>query len=138
MPRQNQTMHTDLYQLTMMYGYYRAGTHKREAVFDLFFHRSLWCNHVITAGLEQAIEYIQNSFFPGGFDHLASLKLLVLIFSTSAGFHLTGDILAMPRCRCFPHEPLFGSRPNLPRAINRNGFARNDRTSKPTATKAPE
>ena len=110
MPRQNQTMHTDLYQLTMMYGYYRAGTHKREAVFDLFFRTGPFGgNHVITAGLEQAIEYIQNLHFSQeDLDYLASLKLFSPDFlDFLRDFTFTGDILAMPEGTvAFPHEPL--------------------------------
>ena len=33
----NLTMMTDLYQLTMMYGYYKHGMSQNEAIFDLFF-----------------------------------------------------------------------------------------------------
>lgn len=33
----NLTMMTDLYQLTMMYGYYKFGMTKNQAVFDVFF-----------------------------------------------------------------------------------------------------
>ena len=32
----NLTMMTDLYQLTMMYGYFKAGKHRDKAVYDLF------------------------------------------------------------------------------------------------------
>ena len=32
-------MMTDLYQLTMMYGYFKAGKHNEKAVYDLFFRR---------------------------------------------------------------------------------------------------
>ena len=33
----NLTMLTDLYQLTMMYGYFKEGMQKNEGIFDLFF-----------------------------------------------------------------------------------------------------
>ena len=33
----NLTMMTDLYQLTMMYGYYKEGKMDQQVVFDLFF-----------------------------------------------------------------------------------------------------
>lgn len=36
----NLTMMTDLYQLTMMYGYFRKGMGENRAVFDLFYRRA--------------------------------------------------------------------------------------------------
>ena len=36
----NLTLLTDLYQLTMMNGYYRENKHDTEAVFDLFFREN--------------------------------------------------------------------------------------------------
>ena len=35
--KRNLTMMTDLYELTMMYGYFSKGMYKNEAVFDVFF-----------------------------------------------------------------------------------------------------
>ena len=35
----NLTMMTDLYQLTMMYGYFRKKTHENMAVYDVFFRK---------------------------------------------------------------------------------------------------
>ena len=65
----NLTMLTDLYQLTMMNGYLKYGMDKNKAVFDMFF-RPLQNNSVyaVMAGLEQAIEYINNLHLrhPGG------------------------------------------------------------------------
>ena len=37
----NLTMMTDLYQLTMMYGYYKFGMTKNQAVFDVFFRENM-------------------------------------------------------------------------------------------------
>ena len=37
MSSRNLTMMTDLYQLTMMYGYFKKGMAGNKAVFDLFF-----------------------------------------------------------------------------------------------------
>lgn len=48
----NNTMFTDLYQLTMMYGYYKAGKMDDEVVFDLFFRKNPFGNgYSIVAGL---------------------------------------------------------------------------------------
>ena len=93
----------------MMYGITEP-EHKREAVFDLFFRTGPFGgNHVITAGLEQAIEYIQNLHFSQeDLDYLASLKLFSPDFlDFLRDFTFTGDILAMPEGTvAFPHEPL--------------------------------
>ena len=37
--RSSLALATDLYQLTMAYGYWKAGVHEREAVFHLTFRR---------------------------------------------------------------------------------------------------
>ena len=49
----NLTMMTDLYQLTMMYGYYRCGMDKNNAIFDLFFRQRDNSAYAIMAGTEQ-------------------------------------------------------------------------------------
>ncbi len=60
----NLTMMTDLYQLTMMYGYFKAGKHNEKAVYDLFFRRrGDETNYAVCAGLEQVIELINNLRF---------------------------------------------------------------------------
>lgn len=61
---QNLTMMTDLYQLTMMYGYYKHGMTKNEAVFDLFF-RSPRPNseYTVMAGTQSVIDYINGLRF---------------------------------------------------------------------------
>ena len=52
----NLTMMTDLYQLTMMDGYYLEGKANQTAVFDLFFRQKDEINYAVFAGLEQAID----------------------------------------------------------------------------------
>lgn len=52
---------TDLYQLTMAYGYFKAGKAEEEAVFNLYFRKNPFKGgYVITAGLENVIEYIND------------------------------------------------------------------------------
>src|SRR5881275_163999 len=51
---------TDLYQLTMAYGYWKSGRAEREAVFHLFFRNSPFqCGFTLTAGLAPTIEFLQ-------------------------------------------------------------------------------
>jgi len=55
---------TDLYELTMAYGYWKAGPTDREAVFHLTFRRSPFQGgYTLAAGLATAIEYLENSRF---------------------------------------------------------------------------
>ena len=77
MAERNLTMMTDLYQLTMMYGYYKNGMDKDEAVFDLFF-RTCRPNseYTVAAGLQTAIEYIKDLHFSD--DDIAYLRSLNL------------------------------------------------------------
>ncbi len=55
---------TDLYQLTMAYGYWKNGLYDRPAVFNLFFRKNPFKGHYsIAAGLQLAIDYLQNLKF---------------------------------------------------------------------------
>lgn len=52
---------TDLYQLTMAYGYWATEARDKEAVYHLFFRKAPFEGTLaIAAGLEQAIEYLRN------------------------------------------------------------------------------
>ncbi len=105
----NLTMMTDLYQLTMMYGYYKEGMKENEAVFDLFFRPKEAIEYAVMAGIESVIDYInQLHFDPEDLDYLRSLNLFDEDFlSYLAGFSFTGDIYGMPEGTIvFPYEPL--------------------------------
>src|SRR2546426_12145038 len=57
---------TDLYQLTMAYGYWKSGRAEREAVFHLFFRNSPFqCGFTLTAGLAPTIEFLRAFQFTG-------------------------------------------------------------------------
>src|SRR5580704_13776246 len=50
---------TDLYQLTMAYGYWKSGRAEREAVFHLFFRKAPFqSGFTIAAGLATAIDFL--------------------------------------------------------------------------------
>jgi len=107
--QKNLTLLTDLYQLTMMNGYFLTSNHNTVAVFDLFFRAKEEINYGIMAGLEQAIEYIKNLSFTK--DDIKYLKMLNL-FSDNflqylQEFRFSGDIWAVAEGEVvFPNEPI--------------------------------
>jgi nicotinate phosphoribosyltransferase len=67
---------TDLYQLTMACGYWKAGTADREAVFHLLFRRAPFGGgYAIAAGIAPAIEFLQRfTFTSDDLSYLATLR----------------------------------------------------------------
>jgi nicotinate phosphoribosyltransferase len=67
---------TDLYQLTMAYGYWKAGKAEQEAVFHLFFRKHPFQGgFAIACGLETVIDYLENfKMNEGDINYLASLE----------------------------------------------------------------
>ena len=54
-------MLTDLYQITMVYGYWKAGKQNDNATFDLYFRKNPFHGEfTIFAGLEECLHYIEN------------------------------------------------------------------------------
>jgi nicotinate phosphoribosyltransferase len=107
---------TDLYELTMAYGYWKTGIMDREAVFHLTFRDNPFKGgFTIACGLEYALDYIGNfKFDPSDIEYLETLK-------TGAGTPLFEkgflDYLSKLKAECsvdavpegtvvFPHEPL--------------------------------
>lgn len=100
---------TDLYELTMMQGYYF--THpKQRAVFDMFFRRQPFGGgFTIFAGLEPLIDAVVNiTFTDKDIEYLESLKIFKKEFLTYLSqYRFTGDILAVREGTIvFPHEPI--------------------------------
>jgi nicotinate phosphoribosyltransferase len=94
----------------MMYGYFKTNTHRRQAVFDLFFRKPNENSaYAIAAGLEQVIDYIKNLHFSEeDIKYLDSLQLFDRDFLNELReFHFTGDIYAVPEGTVvFPNEPM--------------------------------
>ncbi len=105
----NLTLLTDLYELTMMQGYYKNPT-SQIVVFDAFYRKNPSDGaYAIMAGLEQVIEYVRNLHFsPDDIDYLRELKMFDEDFlEYLRGLHFTGDIYAIPEGTViFPREPL--------------------------------
>lgn len=106
----NLTLLTDLYQITMMYGYFKQNMHMTESVFDLFYRKNAGESaYAVMAGLEQAIDYVKNIHFTE--EDLAYLRSLHLFdeefFAFLADFKFTGEIYAVSEGTVvFPAEPI--------------------------------
>jgi nicotinate phosphoribosyltransferase len=105
---------TDLYQLTMAAGYFEAGKSNEIATFELFFrHLPRYRNFVLSAGLEQAVEYLTNLHFTD--DEIRYLKSLPQFkqavpefFDFLRNLHFTGDLFSIPE-----GTPIFAGEPIL-------------------------
>lgn len=109
MRTQNLTLLTDLYELTMMQGYYETQENET-VVFDVFFRENPdKGGYSVMAGLEQVIEYIKNlNFSYDDVDYFRKLGIFSEDFlQYLSGFHFSGSIYAIPEGTViFPKEPL--------------------------------
>lgn len=117
---------TDLYQLTMLQGYFNRGM-EETAVFE-FFVRKLppGRNFLMAAGLEQALDYPeQRHFSPEDIDFLSGTGRFSRAFLSSlARFRFTGEVSAMPEGSVFfPNEPILPVSAPLPRAFRSKRLA---------------
>jgi nicotinate phosphoribosyltransferase len=107
---------TDLYELTMAYGYWKAGLCDREAAFHLTYRENPFGGgYAVACGLEPAVEFLQRfRFEPDDLDYLAALRgeddgpLFEGAFLDFLGrLRLACDIDAVPEGTVvFAHEPL--------------------------------
>ena len=107
---------TDLYELTMAYGYWRLGKSEQEATFHLFFREPPFAGgYAVSAGIGPALDYLGCfGFDTTDIDYLASLRgndgqpLFASDFlAFLASLRLTCDVDAMPEGTvAFPQEPL--------------------------------
>ncbi len=109
MSRYNLTLLTDLYELTMMQGYFENHTNET-VVFDVFYRTNPSGGaYAITAGLEQVIDYINDLHFDtDDIEYLRSTGFFREEFlNYLSGFRFSGDIYAIPEGTViFPKEPL--------------------------------
>lgn len=110
MDRQNLTLMTDLYELTMMQGYFKNKDRNKTVIFDAFY-RSNPCGggYAVSAGLEQVIQYIKELHFAKeDIDYLSSLGIFSSDFlDYLSSFRFSGDIYAIPEGTVmFPREPV--------------------------------
>ncbi len=105
----NLTLLTDLYELTMMQGYFKNPT-DQVVVFDAFYRKNP-CDggYAICCGLNDVIDYIKNLHFTyEDIQYLKSLNMFEEDFlEYLKGFHFTGDIWGIPEGTViFPREPI--------------------------------
>ena len=107
---------TDLYELTMAYGYWKEGLRDTEATFHLFFRRNPFQGgFTIACGLAQVVEYLEGlRFLPEDLAYLASIPgadgrpLFSAEFLRDLGrLEFACDVDAVPEGTVvFPQEPL--------------------------------
>ena len=114
--RESLTLLTDLYQLTMAYGYWKQGIGESRSIFHLFFRRHPFQGgYTVAAGLQSALDFIERFGFTDGdvqflsqlsgndglplfesefLDYLRTLKLTIDVDAVAEGTVV------------FPHAPL--------------------------------
>ncbi|QDT13175.1 nicotinate phosphoribosyltransferase [Planctomycetes bacterium K23_9] len=107
---------TDLYQLTMGYGYWQNGMHNRRSVFHLFFRQCPFGGqYAIAAGLQTAVEWLRSfEVSQDDVEYLATLQgndgqslFSSEFLATLQGLRLSVDIDAVPEGTVvFAHQPL--------------------------------
>ncbi|MBL3531373.1 nicotinate phosphoribosyltransferase [Companilactobacillus zhachilii] len=104
------TLHTDYYELNMMYTYWKKGMHNRRAVFEVYFRSLPFDNgFAVFAGLEHVVDYLKNLSFSdsdidylreyGEFDEEFLRWLKDMQFSCTVRSALEGDLV-------FNEEPI--------------------------------
>lgn len=110
MHNRNLTLLTDLYQLTMMQGYFNTNNHQKLSVYDMFYRKNPCENgYAIFCGLEQVIHYIKNiKFTDEDILYLRSLNLFSQDFLRYLkDFKFSGEIYSVEEGTVvFPYEPL--------------------------------
>ncbi len=110
MEPRNLTLLTDLYELTMMQGYFREKDANETVIFDAFYRTNPDGNAFsICAGLEQVIDYVKNLHFDDDdIEYLRGLGIFDEAFLNYLhDFKFSGDIYAIPEGTVvFPREPL--------------------------------
>ena len=106
----NLTILMDYYELTMSNGYFEKGFKDKMVVFDMFYRKNPDNGgFVVSAGLEQLIEYIENMHFSKeDIEFLRSKgEFSEGFLQYLADFKFTGNIDALPEGTiCYPNTPI--------------------------------
>lgn len=106
----NFSLLTDLYQMTMGQGYFNEGKQNEIAVFDVFFRPNKLITYSVAAGMEQALEYLENLHFED--EEIAYLRSLGIFnegyLNYLKNLRFTGDVFSVREGEIvFPYEPIF-------------------------------
>ncbi|CAM2887298.1 nicotinate phosphoribosyltransferase [Paenibacillus sediminis] len=104
-------LHTDKYQINMMYAHWINGSHERKAVFETYFRKLPFGNgYAVFAGLERIVEYVRGlRFTEADIAYLAKQEedYAPAFLELLKQFKFRGTIHAMPEgSLVFPNEPL--------------------------------
>lgn len=104
-------LHTDQYQITMMYAHWKNGTHQHRRAFDLYFRSLPFGNgYVVFAGLERMIQYLEKLQFTEedlAFIQRQSYQFEPEFIQYLRKFRFKGDVYSFREGSIvFPHEPL--------------------------------
>jgi len=110
MQREGMALMTDFYELTMLSGYLKHGLAEQQVAFEYFF-RTLPAHNgfVLTAGLEQFINYLEHlQFSSGDIAYLDSLEVFDQeTLDYLSNFKPAVNVWAIPEgTPVFPHEPI--------------------------------
>ncbi|CAI6080557.1 nicotinate phosphoribosyltransferase [Cohnella sp. JJ-181] len=105
------TLHTDKYQINMMYAHWVQGTLNERAVFEVYFRKLPFGNgYAVCAGLERIVHYIEAlRFGDAELDYLRSQEENYApgFLEALRDFRFTGHLHAIPEgTLVFPNEPL--------------------------------
>lgn len=105
------SLHTDKYQLNMMYAHFVHGTHRRKAVFEAYFRKlPFGSGFAVFCGLERIVHYVKNLRFSE--EEIAYLRTQEEQYDEAfleelARFRFNGNLYAVPEgTLVFPNEPL--------------------------------
>lgn len=108
--RNNLTMLTDFYEITMANGFFKTGNRDRITYFDMFFRRIPdGGGYAVMAGVEQLVHYLKNlSFTDEDIAYLESRKMFDKDFlAYLRDFRFACDVWAVPEgTPIFPYEPI--------------------------------
>ncbi len=104
-------LHTDKYQINMMYAHWKNGSHRKKSVFEVFFRKlPFGSGYAVFAGLERIVHYLsQLRFHP---DEIAYLREQEEAYDEAfleelRRFRFTGTLRSVPEgTLVFPNEPI--------------------------------
>jgi nicotinate phosphoribosyltransferase len=105
------TLHTDKYQINMMYAHWIHGTHHQKAVFEVYFRKlPFGGGFAVSAGLERIVQYVRSlKFGDAEIAYLAEQEenYQPAFLEELRQFTFTGDLYAVPEGTVvFANEPL--------------------------------